>query len=143
MTNKRQKIVDALVTVVKDINGQGSFTANLFNNVKNKQVFLDEVNDYPTVCIWSSTESREYLPAGFKWAFLTVEIRIYVDDENAKDRLEEIFVDLETVLDNNNTLTIDGSNLCTDLRILSLTDDEGLLNPLGVGEITIQIQYEV
>jgi len=92
---------------------------------------------------YAGSEVREYLPGGFKWAFLTVNIRVYVQDEDAKYRIEEIFDDIETVIDDNNTLTLEGNDLCTDIRILSLTDDEGVLSPLGVGEITLEVRYGV
>ena len=144
MTNKRIQIVKELASLFKaNLNGVSPFITNVFDNVKDKQIFWDEVTDYPSICIYSGPESREYLPGDFKWAFLTVNIRIYVKDEEAKERLEEAFTDIETVLDNNNTLTVNGNDLCTDIRILSLTDDEGLLNPVGVGEITIQVQYVI
>ena len=144
MANTRQQIVNALVDLFKtNLNGNSPYTTNIFENAYNKQIFWDEVEDYPTVCIYSGTETREYLPGDFKWAFLSVTIRFYVNDEDAKDRVEEIFDDIEALLDNNNDLTVDGNNLSTDIRILSLSDDEGLLNPLGVGEIDLEVRYEV
>ena len=144
MTNTRQQIVSALVELFKtNLTGESPYITNVYDNVKGKQVFWDEVTDYPSICIYSGGESREYLPGGFKWAFLTVNIRIYVQDEDSKDRLEEVFQDVEAILDDNNDLTVDGKDLSTDIRILSLSDDEGLLNPLGVGEITLEIRYEV
>lgn len=142
MANRRQQIVEQLVSLLKtNLNGNSPYTTNVFDNVKSKQIFWDDVNDYPSICVYSGTETREYLPGDFKWSFLTVNIRIYVEDEDSKDRLEDAFEDIETVLDNNNTLTIQGNDLCTDIRILSISDDEGLLNPLGVGEITLEIRY--
>lgn len=144
MANKRTKIIDALVDLFKvNLDGNSPYITDVTDNVKGKQIFWDEVNDYPTICIYSGGESREYLPGGFKWAFLTVNIRIYVQDEDAKDRIEEIFNDIETILDSNNILVLEGNDLSTDIRILSLSDDEGLLNPLGVGEIILEVRYEV
>jgi len=144
LANTRQQIINALVELFKvNLDGVSPYITNVFENVKGKQIFWDEVTDYPSVCLYAGGESREYLPGGFKWAFLTVNIRIYVQDEDAKDRLEEIFDDIEAILDSNNDLTVDGNNLSTDIRILSLSDDEGLLDPLGVGEITLEVRYEV
>lgn len=142
--NKRTQIISALVELFRaNLNGNSPYITNIYENVKGKQVFWDEVNDYPLMCVYAGGETREYLPGDFKWAFLTVNIRIYVDDENAKDRLEDIFDDIETILDANNNLYYEGNDLSTDIRILSLADDEGLLNPLGVGEITLEVRYEV
>jgi len=142
MANRRQQIVTQLVNLLKtNLNGNTPYETNLFDNVFSKQIFWDEVGDYPTVCVYSGAESREYLPNDFKWSFLTVNIRIYVNDEDSKDKIEQIFDDIETVLDENNTLTLEGNDLCTDIRILSLADDEGLLAPLGVGEMTLEVRY--
>lgn len=144
MANSRSSIVTAIVTLLKNnLVGDSPYVTNLFDNVFNKQIFWDEVEDYPTACIYAGAETREYLPGDFKWAFLTINIRYYVQDENAKDRIEEFFEDLENLLDDNNNLTVEGSDLSTDIRILSLSDDEGLLNPLGVGEVVLEIRYEV
>jgi hypothetical protein len=144
VANKRRQIIEALVDLFKiNLNGQSPYATNVFENVKGKQIFWDEVDDYPMVCLYAGGESREYLPGDFKWAFLTVNIRIYVQDEEAHDRLEEIFEDVEAIIDSNNDLTVNGNDLSTDIRILSLSDDEGLLNPLGVGEITLEVRYEV
>jgi hypothetical protein len=144
VANKRTQIISGLVELFKvNLTGESPYITNVFENVKGKQVFWDEVTDYPSICIYAGGESREYLPGDFKWAFLTINIRIYVQDEDAKDRLEEVFDDIEAILDSNNDLTVDGNDLSTDIRILSLSDDEGLLNPLGVGEITLEVRYEV
>lgn len=142
MANRRQQIVNQLASLLStNLTGESPYVTNLYGNVKSKQIFWDEVTDYPTICIYSGGEVREYLPGDFKWSFLTVNIRIYVDNENSKEEIEQIFDDIESVLDNNNTLTLEGNDLCTDIRILSLADDEGLLAPLGVGEMTLEVRY--
>lgn len=144
MANTRQQIVTAITDLFNtNLTGTSPIVTDIYENAKSRQIFWDEVTDYPTVCVYPGGETREYLPGGFKWAFLTVNIRIYVNDEDAKDRIEEIFDDIEYVLDSNNDLTVEGNDLSTDIRILSLSDDEGLLNPLGVGEITLEVRYEV
>ena len=143
MANKRTQIIDEIVRLFKvNLNGTSPYITNIFDNAKNRQVFWDEVTDFPTICVYPGAEIREYLPGDFKWAFLTVNIRIYVKDEDAKERLEEIFDDIEDVIDNNNNLVVSGNNLSVEIRLLSITDDEGLLNPLGVGEITLEVRYE-
>ena len=144
MANSRQTIVATIADLFKEnLDGNSPYVTNVYGNVKSKQIFWDEVNDYPTICVYPGTETREYLPGDFKWAFLAVNIRIYIKDEDAKDRIEEVFEDIELILDSNNELIKDGNDLSTDIRILSLSDDEGVLNPLGVGEITLEVRYEV
>lgn len=140
----RGAIVDALVTKLKDIDGTSSYNIDLNNNVTNKLVFWDEVNDFPYVSVTAGNEIREYLPGdSFKWGLLGVTIRIYVHDEDPVNELEKIFVDTETVIDGNNQLTYDTSKITQEIRIQSITSDEGLLAPYGVGEITLEVKYQV
>lgn len=143
MATKRQEIIKAIVEVLKDINGTSPYNTSLNGNVVPKLLFWDEVTDYPTVSVVSGTETRDYKSGGLKWGFLDVKITVYVEDEDPKSKIEYIFADIENVLDANNTLNINGTDTCTDLRILSLSDDEGLLAPLGVGEIFLTVQYNV
>jgi hypothetical protein len=53
--------------------------------------------------------------------------------------------DIERVIDNNDVLTYDNTvspNLTTtSLTLESLSTDEGVLTPLGIGEITIMCRY--
>lgn len=145
MKTKRQKIVTALVNLIKQIDGRDPYDSNLYGRVKDKLVFWDEVGEYPLVCLNASTELRDYQTAGVNWGFLTVTIRIYVKGDDAKDKLENIFGDIEHLLYTNNNLQFgdNGEEVCTDIQIMSISDDEGLLAPLGVGEMVLEIQYPI
>ena len=67
---ERKKIVDSLADKLKEIDGNHPFNINLFENVHSKMVFLDEIEQYPKVCVVAGAESREYQPGEFKWRFL-------------------------------------------------------------------------
>ena len=143
---KRKKIVDAYVKQLEGINGQSPYNSNLFNEVHGNTLFIDQITQFPSVCVISGDETREYQPDGFKWRYLNIEIRVYVsDEEDPQEELALILEDIERVIDNNDVLTYDDSvspNLnTTSSTILTLATDEGVLAPLGVGEITIQIRY--
>ena len=141
--SKRRKIVDALVNKILEVDGTGLNQSNLYRNVFNKLKFWDEVNDYPSVFLTTGTELREYLPGGFKWAYLTITIRIYVNSEEPETELELIFEDIERIIDSNGNLEYDTNAFIEDLKILSINTDEGLLSPIGVGEVTIQVMYDL
>ena len=144
-TSKRSAIVNAIVDLLKTVDGTSQFKSNLFENVKNKLLFWDEVPEYPYVSVVSGPERREYLPGGFKWGYLRIRISIMVKQEDPKAELELIFDDVETLLDANNNLPFGTTNdeVCADIRIISISDDEGLLYPMGVGEMIIQVQYPI
>jgi len=142
----RSKIVNELITQLKLVDGTGTWQTNFHKNVQKNLKFWDEVDDYPFLCVNAGDELREYLPSGFKWAFLTVNIKVYVKAADAEEELEKALVDIETVLDNNNNLAYDPDNpniTTEDIRIQSISTDEGLLAPLGVGDISIQIRYDI
>jgi len=137
----RSGITNAIITALKKIDGSGSYNVDLADNVTNKLVFWDEVNDFPYVSVVPGSETREYQPGGFKWGFLTIMIRIYVYDEEPNDVLEKTLIDIETQLEADETLTYDTGKTTEQISILSVTTDEGLLAPYGVGEMTLEIRY--
>lgn len=141
---KRTQIVKALATAFKTINGTNGYTTNLFNNSFAKLKFWDEVQDFPCVYMHPGTEVRDYLPGDFTWGMLLVCIKVYVKDEElAQEKLETLLADLELCIDRNRVLVYDQTNglETTEILIQSITTDEGLLSPYGVGEINLQVRY--
>ena len=143
---KRRKIVDALVEKIKLVNGQHPYNSNVFNNVSGKLKFLDEIEEYPKVCVVAGDESREYQTAGFKWRFLTLSIRAYVKDEDdAQEELALLFEDIEKIIDENDALVYDTSvvpnGTTTSMTVDSISTDEGVIAPLGIGEMSVTVRY--
>jgi len=139
----RADIKSALVTKFKEINGTVPYTSNLFSNVLGTLKYWNEVPDYPYVCITAGTERREYLPGGFKWGFIDIPIWVYVNAPNSEHELELIFTDIELLVDTNQELEYTTGNFTEDIRILSLSTDEGLMEPLRIGEILLQVRYGI
>ena len=109
-------------------------------------IFLDQIQEYPKVCVVAGDESREYQPNEFKWRFLRLDIRVYVENqEDPQEVLALLMEDIERVIDENDVLTYDDTvspNLTTtSLTLESLSTDEGVLNPLGIGEMTLVCRY--
>lgn len=144
--NSRQKIVAALVEKFKGINSITPYSVNVYNNVTDKHVFWDSVNDFPYICVVAGQEQREYLPGGFKWGHLGISIKAYVKDgDNPAKLLEELLSNLELAIDDSTVLVygeLPGEETA-DIRITNIITDEGLLIPYGVGEISIIVQYQV
>lgn len=141
--SKRSKIVNALVVKLKEVDGSGDWVSALHNNVENRLKFWDEVDDYPSVFLNAGGEAREYLPGGFKWGHLIITLRIYVEDEEPEAELEKIFDDIETIVDANGNMEYETGKFIEDMKIMSINTDEGLLNPIGVGEVSLQIMYDM
>lgn len=144
-TSRRMAIVNALVDKIKLINGNYPYRTNLYNNVLPKLLFWDEVQDFPAVHLSAGSETRQYQGSGYKDRFMTLTIRVYVQEENAVLALEKLFEDLETVIEDNSNLSYTDQNgraqKVHQLTIVSLDTDEGALEPLGVGEIVCEVRY--
>ena len=141
---RRISIVKALAEKFKIIDGTGSYKTNLFDNSYPKLKFWDEVQDFPCVYLTAGTEIREYMPADFTWGFLSISVKVYVRSESeAQQQLEDLLDDLEKVIHDNRVLVYDTTNnfSTTEILIQSITTDEGLLSPYGVGEINLQVRY--
>ena len=143
---KRRKIADALVEKLKEIDGNHPFNINVFENVQSKMVFLDEIEQYPKVCVVAGDETREYLPDGYKWRFLSLTIRAYVNnEEDAQEELALLLEDIERIIDENDALvyddSVDPSEQTTSLTIESIGTDEGVIRPLGIGEMVVEVRY--
>ena len=141
--SNRSKITTAFVELFNtNLNGI-DYNSNIYKKAINKLKFWDEINQYPHMSVVAGQEYREYLPANFKWGFLQIKLYIYVKNENAKEQIEEFLEDIETLLDANNDLQYDTSKTIEEISILSIDTDEGLLHPVGVGEVQIQIRYDL
>ena len=140
--SKRTSIIKALAEKLKLIDGT-NYTSNIYNNAYSKLKFWDEVNDFPSIYMSPGTETREYLPGAFTWAYLNVSIKVYCKGETATDQLELLLEDIESVIDANRVLVYDSTNNyeTTEILIGSITTDEGLLAPYAVGEINLQVRY--
>ena len=142
----RKKIVDALVKELQTIDGQFPYNSNVFNNVHGNMVFLDQIQEYPKICVVAGDETRQYQPNEFKWRFISLDIRVYVEDqEDSQEVLALLMEDIERVIDDNDVLIYDDTvspNLTTtSLTLLSVSTDEGVLTPLGIGEIALTCRY--
>lgn len=144
-TTRRLGILNALVEKLKTIDGVGKFRSDLGDNVSPRLKFWDEVEEFPAVHLNSGSETREYQSGGYKDRFLAITLRCYVQDEDSILALDDLLEDVETVLEENSRLEYkdrDGSTQYTQqITIISIDTDEGVLEPLGVGEMTIEVRY--
>lgn len=144
-TTRRLGIVNAIVEKLKDINGTGSFLTDLGDNVSPRLKFWDEVEEFPAVHLNAGSETREYQGSGYKDRFLSITLRCYVQDEDSVLALDELLEDVETVLESNSRLEYQDrtgkTQYTQQITIISVDTDEGVLEPLGVGEILIEVRY--
>jgi len=144
-TTRRLGIVNALVEKLKDIDGTGAFLTDLSLNVSPRLKFWDEVEEFPAVHLNAGSETREYQTGGYKDRFLTITVRCYVQDEDSVEALDGLLEDVETVIENNSRMAYTDRTGATQytqqITVVSIDTDEGVLEPLGVGEMLIEVRY--
>ena len=143
--SNRTSILKALTEKFKLINGESPYNVNIFNNAYPIIKFWDEVNDFPCVYASTGSETREYLPGNFTWAYLGISLKLYCKGEASQQQLELLLEDIETVINNNRVLVYDTDNNyeTTEILVVSITTDEGLLAPYAVGELNLQVRYQL
>ena len=144
-TSRRIAIINALVEKLKEIDGNGDFNTNMYGNVHPRLKFWDEVHEFPAIHLNAGSETRAYQGGGYKDRFLSVTVRVYVQEEDAVEALESLLEDIETVIEANSSLSyVDkrgNSHKTQQITIVNIDTDEGVLEPLGVGEILLEVRY--
>ena len=123
--SRRTQIIDFLVTELKRINKQQdartvpvrngyTYKTNVFNNVFRRQKYLNEINDFPTICVRATGEDRLELGAGVRFGTFGFEIRAYVKNEAIIETEEDLADDIEFVLENLKPFLIKGAIILFD-----------------------------
>ena len=144
-TTRRRAIVEALSEKMEGINGSAPFRTSIAK-VERRLKFWDEVDEFPCIHVGAGAETRQYEGGGFRFRFLSLTVRCYTsDDDDVILALEELLEDVESVLEDNDPLvytdSTGASQSTAQTTIIAVDTDEGVLEPLGVGEITIEIRY--
>jgi hypothetical protein len=144
-TTRRQNIVDALVGKLKLIDGEGAFLTNLECHAYPHLKFWDEIEEFPAVHVNSGLETRDYQGGGYKDRYLQVTIRVYVKEEDSVRALDALLEDIETVVETYSSLEYTDKQgapqRAKQITIDSIDTDEGVLSPLGVGEMQLTVHY--
>lgn len=133
--SRRTNIIAALIDSLVD---QGVV---LRDNITRRLVFLHEVNDFPSICMTAGSESRFHYGANQRLAQLSVDLRGFIYDEDAVGNAEAYARSIEVAVDAYASSHYDIG--LREARVLSLRTDEGLFEPHGIIDMTIQITYEV
>lgn len=141
--SRRTSIVKAITEKLKLIDGSTGYKSDISNNAYSYLKFWDEVNDFPSIFVVAGSESREYLPADFTWAYLGISLKLYCKGEDSQQLLENLLEDVEKVIHDNRVLQYDLENgyETTEILVTSIVTDEGVLVPYAIGEINLQVRY--
>ena len=144
LTTRRNAIAVALLDKFKVIDGTSDYRTSILE-FSPRLKFWDEIVEFPAVHLNPGSETRVYQGGGYRDRFMNITIRCYVNQENSQEYLEALLEDVETVIENNGRLAYLDSRgaqqYTRDIKITSIETDEGVLDPIGVGEITVEVSY--
>ena len=140
----RTKILKALAAKLNENLDGNKYTSNIYGNAFPKLKFWDAVSNFMSIYMSPGSEQREYLPGDFTWTYLGISIKLYCKGEDSDVQLEQLLTDVESVVDANRVLVYDSAKNyeTTEILVVSITTDEGLLAPYAVGEINLQVRYQ-
>ncbi len=104
---------------------------------------MDELNDFPAICLIPGTEMREQLGANRRLGTIDVSLRGYVFDENNIDTAEILAQNVESKVDSFSANVAAQANGVSDARVISFRTDEGLFQPYGIADLDVQILYDL
>ena len=137
MATRRKQIIDGFVTELGQTPDVDA--SNVFRRFK----YLEEINDFPTVCLTPGSESREELGANRRLGSIGVALRGYVFDENNIDTAEIFAQNVESKVDSFSANVASKANGVSDARVVSFRTDEGLFQPYGVADLEVEILYDL
>ena len=137
MATRRKQIIDGFVTEL------GQTPDVDASNVHKHFKFLDELNDFPSVCFVAGTERRDQLGANRRLGTIDIALRGYVFDENNVDKAEILAQNVESKVDSFSANVAARANGVSDARVTSFRTDEGLFTPYGLADLEIQILYDL
>lgn len=158
---RRTQIIDLFRGHLEEINS--------IVNVHSRYKYLDEINDFPTICFVPRGEVRDHFGAGRKLAILQIDLRLYHYDRDQADlelllreveekiatftgnTLEAEFLAIQAgdvIATQDNKFFIIGDaetivRLIENAQVVTFATDEGLMRPYQVGDLQILITYEV
>lgn len=152
MSSIKTQIIDKLVISLKRINGgidttigapesPYTFNFNVADNVYRRFKYMDEINDFPSICLYATRDRRSHIGAAIKYGTFVTTIRGYVKSgESSIDDSDNLANDIEYAVESFN---LEGCSInLVDARILSIETDEGLMSPYGLCEISVEIAYQ-
>ena len=143
--SNRVKITNYLIEQLKYINGDVSpydstylFKSNVHDNVSNRELFFDEIHDFPSLFVVSPIEERQYNSKESTKAIIQSIIRVYLHSDELEKAKEDIIEDIIHVI--YNMTDPDVSYELQQVTIESIEKDSGILKPYGIVEVILKIE---
>lgn len=137
--------------IANELNGTSNkYYTNLYDNVTVANTLFHEVQTFPMVTVSPGPESYDYQASQIRWTTQVIYIRGYVQDGIQPElELSKLLQDLKLSLTSPQHLSYDITMPSGDVvtyktsieSFLSSTTDEGVLKPMGILELAVEVKY--
>jgi hypothetical protein len=145
--SNRNLITSAIINSLKRIDGRTSpynasyeFKTDVRENVYKGFVYIDEINDFPSIYVTSGSEQRIYNTNKLTEAVVSTAIRCYIYGADSQQQVDNIISDVEHVI---YSYKLDTTLQIQDITIKEILTDSGLLEPYGMAEIFLTTRFEI
>ena len=120
-----------------------AYNSLVYGNVFRDFKFLQEINDFPTICFSTGRLQREHYGGGVVYERFRVNIRGYVMEDNCIEACEDLAEDVERVVNRlRDVKTNTNAQPIVESRVLLVSTDEGLFEPYGIVNVVAEITYD-
>ena len=152
MASRRRQIIQKIVDSLKLINkttenipncprSPYTFITNVYENVFDKQEYLDQINDFPSLFVYPITpETRRRIGQRETYCSFILEVRGYVHGEDSIYLSSDLAQDIQYIIESIKYRCTADLGL-VECRTETLSTDEGLLEPYGVVEVRVLVVY--
>lgn len=144
-TSNSQSIANALAEQLKTISIANGYLTDLGENVLARMEFWDSINEFPAIRLCPGKTTIKHLAGGLKHRYMLLPIRVFVQEEDSGAAIQKLLEDVERLVDLNGRLAyLDSSNnqkTTQDIKVLEYDNDQGIFDPLGIGEILLEVTY--
>ena len=111
------------------------------NGVQRGMKFLDQINDFPYICYHVDSSDVTHIGAGERYYNMNINIRGYVRGEDSQSLADQLALDIEDAADSFRDAAT-STHMIVDSRIVSVSTDEGLMEPNGIVDMSIEVSYQ-
>ena len=111
------------------------------NGVQRGMKWLDQINDFPFICYHVGETVTQHFGAGERYFVMTLDVRGYVRGEDSQSLADQLALDIEDAADSFRDAAT-STHMIVDSRIVEVSTDEGLMEPDGIVDMSIEISYQ-
>lgn len=111
------------------------------NGVQRGMKWLDQINDFPFICYHVGDAELVHIGAGERYYRMEISLRGYVRGEDSQSLADQLALDIEDAADSFRDAAT-STHMIVDSRISEVSTDEGLMEPNGIVEMSIEVSYQ-